>query len=123
MVNFGEKATVPAKFDDRTFYIHNPQVTLMRTNAAECAELGRILADKANAYRGPVTVLLPLKAISIISAAGKPFDDAAADTALFDAIRQHLRPGIPLIEMDSEINAPEFAAACAKALLDSLSAG
>jgi uncharacterized protein (UPF0261 family) len=122
MVNFGEKATIPAKFDGRTFYIHNPQVTLMRTNAAECAELGRILAEKANAYRGPVTVLLPLKAISIISAAGKPFHDAAADTALFDALRQHLRPGIPLIEMDSEINAPEFAAACAQALLDGLSA-
>jgi uncharacterized protein (UPF0261 family) len=64
-------ATVPAKFDGRTFYIHNPQVTLMRTNAAECAELGRILAEKANAYRGPVTVLLPKKAISIISAAWK----------------------------------------------------
>jgi uncharacterized protein (UPF0261 family) len=123
MVNFGEKATVPAKFDGRTFYIHNPQVTLMRTNADECAELGRILAEKANAYRGPVTVLLPRKAISIISAEGKPFYDAEADAALFDAIKQHLRPGIPLIELDCEVNAPEFAAACAKSLLGSLSAG
>jgi uncharacterized protein (UPF0261 family) len=67
-----------------------------------------------------VTVLLPLKAISIISAPGKPFYDAAADAALFDAIKQHLRPGIPLIEMDCEINAPEFAAACAQALLTAL---
>jgi len=120
MVNFGERASVPAKFEGRTLYIHNPQVTLMRTNAAECTELGRILAEKVNAYRGPVTVLLPLKAISIISAAGKPFYDADADAALFDAIRQHLRPGIPLIELDCEINAPEFSEACAKALLDSL---
>jgi len=120
MVNFGERASVPAKFEGRNFYIHNPQVTLMRTNAAECAELGRILAEKVNAYRGPVTVLLPLQAISIISAAGKPFHDAAADAALFAAIRQHLRPGIPLVELDCEINAPEFAAACAQALLGSL---
>ena len=92
----------------------------MRTNAAECAKLGRLLAEKVNAYRGPVTVLLPLKAISIISAAGKPFYDADADAALFDAIRQHLRPGIPLIEMECEVNAPEFAATCAEALLGSL---
>ena len=120
MVNFGERASVPSKFEGRTFYIHNPQVTLMRTNTAECAELGRILAEKVNAYTGPVTVLLPLQAISIISAAGKPFYDAAADAALFDAIRQHLRPGIPLIEMECEINAPEFATACAGALLQSL---
>lgn len=108
---------MPAKFEGRTFYIHNPQVTLMRTNAAECAELGRLLAEKVNAYRGPVTVLLPLKAISIISAVGQPFHDAEADTALFAAIREHLRPGIPLVEMECEINAAEFAAACAKAML------
>lgn len=120
MVNFGEKATVPAKFGDRTFYIHNPQVTLMRTNAAECAELGRIFAEKVNAYRGPLTVLLPTKAISIISAAGKPFYDAEADVALFAAIKAHLKPGIPLVEMDCEINAPEFSAACAHALLSHL---
>jgi uncharacterized protein (UPF0261 family) len=120
MVNFGERASVPSKFEGRHFYIHNPQVTLMRTDSAECAELGRILAEKVNAYTGPVTVLLPLQAISIISAAGKPFYDAEADAALFDAIRKHLRPGIPLVEMDCEINAPEFAAACAQALLGNM---
>jgi uncharacterized protein (UPF0261 family) len=123
MVNFGERATIPAKFDGRTFYIHNPQVTLMRTTPAECTELGRILAEKANACRGPVTVLLPKKAISIISAAGKPFHSPEADAALFDSIKKHLRPGIPLFEMDCEVNAPEFATACAKALLASIKHG
>ena len=117
MVNFGEPATIPAKFAGRTFYHHNPQVTLMRTTPEECTELGRILAEKVNAYTGPVTVLLPLKAISIISAADQPFHDAAADAALFGAIKQHLRAGIPVLELDCEINAPEFAQACAEALL------
>lgn len=120
MVNFGERGSVPAKFEGRNFYIHNPQVTLMRTTPEECAELGRLLAGKVNAYRGPVTVLLPKKAISIISAEGQPFHDAKADTALFDAIRSTLKPGIPLLEMDCAINDPEFAAACAKALLGHL---
>ena len=44
-------------------------------------ELGRIVADKVNAYRSPVTVLLPTKAISIISAEGGAFYDPAADAA------------------------------------------
>ncbi len=117
MVNLGERASVPAKFADRLFYQHNPQVTLMRTTPEECAELGRILAEKVNAYQGPVTVLLPTRAISIISARGQPFHDAAADAALFTAIREHLQPGIPLVEMDCEINDPAFAQACAEALL------
>ena len=122
MVNFGERATVPAKFEARTFYLHNPQVTLMRTDAAECAELGRILATKANASLGPVTVLLPKRAISVISTAGKPFHNPEADAALFQSIKTHLKPSIPLIELDSEINAPEFAEACARTLLASMAA-
>lgn len=117
MVNFGARDTVPAKFDGRIFYQHNPQVTLMRTNAEECAELGRILAEKVNAYTGPVTVLLPLRAISVISAPGQAFHLPEADAALFGAIRKHLKPGIPLVEVDCEINAPEFAEACARALI------
>lgn len=117
MANFGERDTVPAEFGNRNFYIHNPQVTLLRTNAEECAKLGKILADKVNAYTGPVTVLLPTKAISIISAEGQPFHDAAADKALFDAIRDNLSATVKLVELDAEINAPEFAAACAEELL------
>ena len=120
MVNFGERATVPAKYAGRIFYQHNPQVTLMRTTPEECAELGRILAEKVNAYRGPVTVMLPLKAISIISAAGQPFHDPAADQSLFAAIKSNLKPEVPVIEMDCEINAPEFSKACAEALLQML---
>ena len=117
MVNFGPRETVPAKFSTRRFYQHNPQVTLMRTTPDECAELGRILAEKANAYRGPITVLLPLHAISIISAPGGAFHWPEADAALFGAIKSNLRADIPVIEVDAAINDPVFADACAKALL------
>jgi uncharacterized protein (UPF0261 family) len=117
MVNFGEPASVPAKFAGRLFYQHNPQVTLMRTTPAECAELGRILAEKINRYTAPVTVLLPLRAISVISAPGHPFHSPAADTALFTSLRHHLRPDIPVVTHDGEINDPAFARACAESLL------
>lgn len=120
MVNFGEPSTVPARFAGRTFYQHNPQVTLMRTNAAESAELGRIIAEKLNAYQGPVTLLLPLGGISIISAPGQAFHVPEADAALFRALRQHLRADIPVIESPAAINDSAFAQACATALLDSL---
>jgi len=120
MVNFGEPETVPSKFSGRTFYHHNPQVTLMRTNPEECAKLGRILAEKINAYTAPVTVLLPLKGISVISAPGQSFHDPAADEALFKGIKDHLRSDIPVIEQDAEINDPAFAKACAEALLRSM---
>lgn len=115
MVNFGARETVPATFEGRNFYIHNPQVTLMRTNAEECTQLGKILAEKANSYTAPVTVMLPTKAISIISAEGQPFHDAEADKALFDAIHAHCQA--PIITLTETINSPVFAKAAAKQLL------
>ena len=46
--------------------------------------------------------------------------DPAADAACYDAIRQNLKPGVPVIEMDCNINDPEFADLCANTLLDLL---
>jgi uncharacterized protein (UPF0261 family) len=122
MVNFHGPDSVPAKFKGRNFYQHNPQVTLMRTTPAECAELGRIIAGKLNQSKAPVTVLLPLHAISVISAPGQKFHDPAADQALFDALRSGLRKDIPVVELDCEINDPAFAAACVEHLLRNISA-
>jgi uncharacterized protein (UPF0261 family) len=116
MVNFGERDSVPAQFADRLFYVHNEQVTLMRTNAEECTKLGRILAAKINAYSAPVTVLIPLGGISVISAPGQPFHDPAADTALFDSLKSNLRPNIPVIESEANINDSAFAQLCATTL-------
>lgn len=115
MVNFGEKSSIPEKYANRNFYLHNPQVTLMRTTAAECAELGRIIAEKTNAYSDACAIMIPKKAISVISAEGQPFHDAAADKALFSAIKNHANAEI--VEFDAEINDPVFARACAEKLL------
>ncbi|GDY20488.1 hypothetical protein LBMAG56_18330 [Verrucomicrobiota bacterium] len=120
MVNFLGPETVPAKFQGRNFYAHNPQVTLMRTSPDECAQLGKILAEKLNRSTAPVTVLLPLRAISVISAPGQKFHDPAADAALFTALKSHLRRDIPVLELDCAINDPSFATACAQTLLKNI---
>jgi uncharacterized protein (UPF0261 family) len=122
MVNFQEPTSVPERFRGRRFYQHNPKVTLMRTTPEENAALGKILAEKVNLSTGPVTVMLPKQAISVISAPGQPFHDSAADAALFEAWKAGLKPGIPVIEMDCAINDAAFAEACARELLKNIEA-
>src|SRR5438552_8538029 len=117
MVNFCQPETVPARFQTRNLYQHNPQVTLMSTTPEEGAQLSRIIAEKLNASKGRVTFLIPRKAISVISAPGQKFHDPVADKALFDTVKTHLRKDIEVIEMDCAINDAAFAEACAKALL------
>lgn len=117
MVNFHAPETVPPHFTGRLFYKHNPQVTLMRTTPSECAQIARKIAEKVNASTGPASVLLPLRGVSVISTRGGAFHDPAADSALFSTLCSEVREGIPVIELDTEINAPEFAEACARELL------
>jgi uncharacterized protein (UPF0261 family) len=122
MVNFGAWDTVPARFKDRTLYKHNPTVTLMRTTPAECADLGRIIAEKLNKATGPTALFVPLRGVSMIDAPGQPFHAPKADQALFEALRKHLdRTKVDLVELDLHINDPAFAEAMAVRLLAMLS--
>jgi uncharacterized protein (UPF0261 family) len=116
MVNFGPRETVPERFARRNLYIHNPTVTLMRTTRDECAELGRRIAAKLSAAKGPVALLVPLRGVSMIDVEGQPFYDAEADAALFAALREGLGPNVELHELDCDINDPEFAVASADKL-------
>ena len=121
MVNFGGKDTVPPQFADRKLYVHNPQVTLMRTNVEENIKLGAIIAKKLNAATGPTMLCLPLRGVSAIDAEGQPFDDPTARLALFDTLREQIdRNVVELIEMDCQINDEMFATEAARWLLSQM---
>jgi uncharacterized protein (UPF0261 family) len=116
MVNFGPRESVPARFDDRNLYVHNPTVTLMRTTPEECAELGRQIGRKLSAATGPTVLFVPLQGVSMISVDGQPFHDGAADEALFAALRESLDTSVETHELDTDINDPDFAVAMADRL-------
>lgn len=120
MVNFGARETLPAKFGERKFYIHNPFVTLMRTTPEENAAIGKWIVGRLNRMQGPVHFLLPLGGVSAIDALDKPFYDPPANIALFDAIRQGWQPAPnrKLIEINAHINDAAFADAVVAALHD-----
>ena len=120
MANFGALSTVPEKYRQakRLFYEWNPSVTLMRTNAEENRRMGEIFAQKANLAKSPVAFLIPLKGVSMLDGDGQPFCDREADRAMFDAIKANLKPGIPVVEVDLNINDPPFAAKAVEMMLE-----
>ena len=120
MVNFWARNTVPEQFANRQFYVWNPNVTLMRTTPAENAELGRILAEKANRSTAPVAFYLPLQGVSVLDSPGGEFWQPQANQALFAAIKQTVRADIPVYELDNNINDVAFAQAVVQKLLEFL---
>ena len=117
MVNFGARDTVPERFAQRTLYVHNPTVTLMRTTPEENAELGRRIARKLNGAASPTVLFVPLRGVSAIDVEGQPFHDPEADAALIAALREGVdRERVEVHEVDADVNDPAFATAMADRL-------
>jgi uncharacterized protein (UPF0261 family) len=120
MVNFWAISTIPEKFQKRNLYKHNDNITLMRTTADENKELGRIIAEKLNRAKGPTTLIIPLRGVSMIDAEEKPFYDPKSNAALFESLRKHLAKGIKRVEVNAHINDDEFADVFVKEMLEVL---
>jgi len=90
-------------------YYHNPKFTLIRPSHAEMRTIGATAAERLNQAKGPATVILPLKGMSIGGLKGGVTHDPQGDRILFDAIKEGLREDIPLIEAPLQVNEEAFA--------------
>lgn len=122
MANFGAIDTVPQKFRDRSLHVHNAQVTLMRTSGEENRRIGAWIADKLNASKTAVRILIPEGGVSLLDRPGQPFYDPAADAAAFEAFENRFQatPLKRVIRLPYDINAPEFADALVSNFLEIL---
>jgi uncharacterized protein (UPF0261 family)/ABC-type branched-subunit amino acid transport system ATPase component len=111
MVNFGAPDSIPERYRQRKFHVHNPQVTLMRTTPEENDRMGRWIAERLNRMDGLVRFFLPEGGVSALDAQGQPFWDPEADAALFKALERTVRQtgNRQLIRVKHNINDPEFA--------------
>ena len=117
MVNFGAPESVPARYQGRSLYRHNPQVTLMRTTAEENERIGGWIGERLNLMDGPVRFFLPEGGVSALDAPGAAFHDPAADAALFAALARTVRQTAmrQLVRVPFHINDPRFSAAVVQA--------
>lgn len=111
MINFWGPDTLPDAFAGRLRYQHNASVTLVRTTAAECRQIGEWIGAKLARCEGPLRFLIPEKGVSALDIDGGPFFDPVADAALFDAIERSVAWSDErrLVRLPLHINDPAFA--------------
>jgi len=122
MVNFGPKATVPEKYQQRKLFEHNPTVTLMRTTKDECRAVGEFIADKIKRFAADpskVQITLPKGGVSMIATPGGVFEDRSADDALIETVVSRLQDsGVAIVQDVRDINDEGFAVDIANQLME-----
>ena len=116
---------VPERYKDRAFFQYNAQNILMRTSGEEFEALGRLMAERLNAARGPVSVLIPTRGYSehtkhmthgLDGREAGPWAQPDVDAAFASALAANLKRG-EIKQLDLHINDPAFADACGDAFL------
>lgn len=122
MVNFGPMDTVPPKYKERRLFVHNPSVTLMRTNSEEGSKIASFIADKVKRFASDpemVEVWVPRAGVSSISTKGKVFEDGYADEVLFGTLVAGLDKTEVDVVMDTrDVNDTGFAVDIADRLME-----
>lgn len=123
MVNFGPMENVPAQFQGRNLYKHNPSITLMRTTPEENVIMGQKMAAHWDKAESKMLLMLPLKGVSMIDAEGQPFEDVEARQALYASLKENINnENVEILEMDAHINDKVFAETAAQRLIDLIEA-
>ncbi|MFC7405780.1 Tm-1-like ATP-binding domain-containing protein [Georgenia alba] len=115
---FGALESIPERYRDRPVHVHNPYNTNVRTSAEELRDVGRLVAERLNAARGPAAVLIPLKGWSGVGSPGGVLHDPDTNRAFVEVLESDLDPRVRLELHDVTINDPAFAAAAASTLLE-----
>src|SRR5262249_49428492 len=105
------------RFPDRRQHLFNRAVLLIKLTPAEMARTARVIASRLNRSKGPVTVVLPQRGISMFDHPGGPFVEPGLNEVLFHELKVNLQPSVHVIELDAHINDPAVASTCIARLL------
>lgn len=111
---------LPPRWQKRKHIIHNRNITLVRATADEMVRAAGFLAQRINRAIGPVRMMIPLRGFSEPNAVGKPFYDPEADREFIRALKQNVRQGVEILEMDAHINDDVFVLEAVNQMLEML---
>lgn len=114
---FNEPETVPERYKGRTLIRHSPQITDLRLNGEEMAEVGREVARRLQFTQDEAVFMIPTAGYDSYAVHGMGFYDPEADAAFVQALKAGLPPIFRVIERDTHIEDPAFAIEAANQLI------
>lgn len=99
---------IPERFKHQYVHVHGPGINVLRTKKNEMIEVARFMAEKINQATGKTAVIFPRKGLSVLDLVNKEFDDLDANFAWLDTMRQYLKPGVEIKEVDVHVTEAVF---------------
>ena len=115
---FNEPETVPPPFNTRTLIRHSPQITDVRLDASEMAQVGEEVAKRLQHTSDEAVFIIPTAGFDSYAVKGEGFHDPEADMAFVQALKSNLPGNIKVIERNTHIDDPDFAAEAANLLIE-----
>jgi uncharacterized protein (UPF0261 family) len=114
---FNEPETVPERYKGRTLIRHSPQITDLRLNATEMAEVGLEVARRLQFTQDEAVFMIPTAGYDSYAVEGMGFYDPEADEAFVTALKANLPAACQVVECDTHIEDPAFATEAAHRLI------
>ncbi len=114
------KSKYTADHKKRRRYDLDRSRTWLRMTPNELKEVSEVFAEKLNKSLGPVKVVIPLKGWSSVDSPGRPTYDPEEDAIFIEELRRGLKKEIEVIQVDANMEDPEFAKVVISAALDVL---
>ena len=109
------RSVAKLKYGKRRKFDLDEYRTWIRMSPGELQKVSKIFAGKLNKSTGPVKVVMPLKGWSSVDSPGSPTYDPEEDMIFAKGLRSVLKKEIEIIEVDANLEDPEFARAVAMA--------
>jgi len=114
---FNEPKTVPEKYRNRTLIPHSPQITDVRLNAVEMAEVGREVARRLKHTQNEAIFMNPIGGYDSYAVEGMGFYDPEADAAFMAELKANLTSNFRVIDRDTHIEDAAFATEASELLI------
>ncbi len=108
------KSRYKPEYHERRKYDLDKFRSWLRLSPDELKAVADVFVEKLNRAKGPVRVLVPLKGWSSVDCPGNPTYDFEEDRIFTDILREKLNKDIPVLEVDANMEDPEFSRAVFK---------
>jgi len=114
------KSKYKPEYHERRKYNLDRFRTWLRLSPDELIQVANVFAEKLNRSNAPVRFVIPLKGWSSVDIPGNPTYDPKEDRIFIEELRQRLKPEIEIVEVNANLEDPEFAKAIVETALEVL---